>query len=292
MTIWEAILLGIVQGLTEFLPVSSSGHLAIIERLLGVSLNGGMLFDVMLHLGTLTAIFVVFKKDIARLILETIRIFIDLWNNLTTFLKNRKTGEENRYQKIIHNNYRKFVIMILVATVPTAVIGYLLRGIVSAAQATLLFPGLGLLVTGILLLVVDFVETGDKIPKDIPIWKALIIGVCQGFAVFPGVSRSGTTITACLLSGFNRKFAVKFSFIMSIPAIIGAGILEVKEAFSATGITGMFVLCCIIGAVAAGAVGYFCIKIMLVLVQKKKLRYFSYYCFIIGLVAIVANFLL
>lgn len=292
MSIWEAILLGAVQGLTEFLPVSSSGHLVILEQLLGLELKGGMLFDVILHMGTLAAIVAAFKKDIVRLVLETGRIFGDLWTNLKTFIQNRKYRGENRYRKIIHSNYRKFVVMILVATVPTAILGYLLRSLVSAAASTLLFPALGLLVTGILLLVVDFVETGMRVPKDVPFWNAFVIGICQGLAVFPGVSRSGTTITACLLSGFNRKFAVKFSFLMSIPAIIGACVLEVKGAFTAPDITGLFVLYCILGAIVAAAVGYFSIKAMLVLVQKQKLRYFSYYCFFVGIAAITANFLI
>lgn len=292
MTIWEAIVLGIVQGLTEFLPVSSSGHLAIFEHLLGVNMDGGMLFDVMLHLGTLTAIVLVFYKDIGKLIIEGFRMIRDVFGNARTFFQNQKNAEETRYSKIVHNNYRKFVLMIIVASVPTAIIGFLLRNLVTVTSATLLFPGLGLFITGILLLVVDFVEPGKKIPKDTSLWSALVIGACQGVAVLPGISRSGMTITAALLSGYNRKFAVKFSFIMSIPAILGAGILELKEAVGASNVTGSFLLCSFIGAIVAGIVGYFCIKFMLRLVQKKKLRYFSYYCFVIGMVAIVANFLL
>lgn len=292
MSVLEAILLGIVQGLTEFLPVSSSGHLAICEQLLGVDTNGGILFDVLLHFGTLIALVLVFRKDIKRLILETIRIIHDLRFNLVTFIHNLRDVEDRRYRKIIDNNYRKFVVMILAATLPTALIGYLMRSIAAAASATLLFPALGLLITGVLLLVVDYVETGKKIPKDVPIWNAFLIGVCQGIAVFPGISRSGTTITVCLLCGFNRKFAVKFSFIMSIPAIIGAMILEIKAAVGSAAITGSFVSCGIVGMIVAGVVGFFAIKTMLSMVQKKKLRIFAYYCFIVGITAIIGSFLL
>lgn len=292
MSVLEAILLGIVQGLTEFLPVSSSGHLAIFEQLLVVDTSGGILFDVLLHFGTLGAVVLVFRKDLVRLVLETIRIIHDLWYNLVTLFHNLRDGEERRYRKIIDNNYRKFVVMILAATLPTAVIGYLMRGVAAAVSATLLFPALGLLITGVLLLVVDYVETGKKIPKDVPIWNAFIIGACQGIAAFPGISRSGTTITACLLCGFNRKFAVKFSFIMSIPAIIGAMILEIKGAVGSPAVTGSFVLCSMAGMIVAGVVGFLAIKTMLSMVQKKKLRVFAYYCFIVGIAAIVGSFLL
>lgn len=292
MSVLEAILLGIVQGLTEFLPVSSSGHLAIFEQLLGVDTNGGILFDVLLHFGTLIALVLVFRKDIKRLILETIRIIHDLRFNLVTFIYNLRGVEDRRYRKIIDNNYRKFVVMILAATFPTALIGYLMRSVAAAASATLLFPALGLLITGVLLLVVDYVETGKKIPKDVPIWNAFLIGACQGIAVFPGISRSGTTITVCLLCGFNRKFAVKYSFIMSIPAIIGAMILEIKAAVGSAAITGSFVSCGIVGMIVAGVVGFFAIKTMLSMVQKKKLRVFAYYCFVVGITAIIGSFLL
>lgn len=292
MSIFEAILLGVIQGLTEFLPVSSSGHLAICEQLLGIDTDGGLLFDVLLHLGTLGAIFAALKKDIRRLILEAIRIVHDIWYNLLIFWRNLINREENRYRKIIDNNYRKFVLMVAVSAIPTALIGYWMRETVNAASDTLLFPGLGLLVTGILLLVVDFVETGKKIPKDATFGNALVVGICQGLAVFPGISRSGTTITAGLLCGFNRKFAVKFSFIMSIPAIVGAVILEITEAIGGLKITGAFVANSIVGMIFAGIAGFFCIRTMLSLVQRKKLRYFSYYCFIIGIVAIACNFLL
>ena len=292
MSILEAILLGVIQGLTEFLPVSSSGHLTICEQLLGIGADGRLFFHVLLHLGTMTAVLLAFRKDITRMVLELIRLIHDICFNMVTFFHNKSRGDERRYRKLIDNNYRKFAVMILASAIPTTAIGYYMRRAVSEASVTLLFPGLGLLVTGILLLVVDFVEIGKKIPKDIPIWYSFIIGVCQGFSVFPGMSRLGTTMTACLLGGFNRKFAVKFSFIMSIPAVLGAAVFEIREAVGNPAITGSIVINSVVGMIFAGAVGVFCISRMLSLVQKKKLRYFAYYCFIVGIAAIVGNFLL
>jgi undecaprenyl-diphosphatase len=291
MTIIEALIMGIIQGVAEFLPISSSGHLAIFENILKINTDTGILYDVMLHVGTLVAIFVAFRKDIARLILEFCRIIYDIIQNSKTLIHNKKSGDAKRYKKIVSNNYRKMILLIIVSTIPTGIIGLLMKNVVTAATATLLAPGIGLLITSVLLLVVDYFKAGQKIPKDVNYWHAMAIGVCQGLATFPGVSRSGTTIVACLLCGFNRKFAVKYSFLMSIPAVMGAAILELKD-IPGLNIGWEMMLTYLAGTVLAGLVGYVCIKTMLVMVQKKKFRYFSIYCFLMGIVAIVCHFAL
>lgn len=291
MTILQAILLGIIQGITEFLPVSSSGHLAIFQNIFKIDTGGSMLFDVMLHVGTLAAVFVVYRKDIMKMILEALRICVDIAANIKIWISNRRDDEALRYRRIIHNNYRKFVVLILVSTIPTGVIGYTAKSLVSAASATLIVPGVCLLLTGVLLIVADFTEDGKKIPRDVSYTNGFFIGIAQGLSTLPGLSRSGTTITACLLSGFDKRFAVKYSFLMSVPAILGASVLEIKDV-AAEPITGSLILCCIIGAVVAGLVGYVCIKVMLAVVRKKKFKGFAIYCFALGLVAIVAHFVI
>lgn len=291
MTILQAILLGIIQGITEFLPVSSSGHLAIFQNIFKIDTGGSMLFDVMLHVGTLAAVFVVYRKDIMKMILEALRICVDIAANIKIWISNRRDDEALRYRRIIHNNYRKFVVLILVSTIPTGVIGYTAKSLVSAASATLIVPGVCLLLTGVLLIVADFTEDGKKIPRDVSYTNGFFIGIAQGLSTLPGLSRSGTTITACLLSGFDKRFAVKYSFLMSVPAILGASVLELKDV-AAEPITGSLILCCIIGAVVAGLVGYVCIKVMLAVIRKKKFKGFAIYCFALGLVAIVAHFVI
>lgn len=289
MSVINAVLMGLIQGLTEFLPVSSSGHLAIFKILFGVNTDTGILFDVMLHVGTLGAVFAAFSKDIRKLIIETLKIIMDLAENFQLYLSNRKDGKSRSYRKIVNNNYRKFVMLILVSTIPTGILGYTARGLVEMAGTVLLFPGIGLLITGILLLVVDFVNFGSKVPKDTTYANAMWIGICQGLASFPGISRSGMTICASLLCGLSRKFAVKYSFLMSVPAIIGAAVLELGE-FGGESMTVGLGFTYLLGAAVAGVVGYFCIKTMLVLIRKKKFRYFSYYCFLAGAIAIVGYF--
>ena len=234
MSLLQAIFLGIVQGVTEFLPVSSSGHLAIFQNIFDMKTDGGLLFDVCLHIGTLAAVFIVYWKDIFKMIREFFRMCGDIIRNVKIFYRNRRYDEALRYHRIIHNNYRKFVLLVLVSTIPTGIIGVMGKDLISFASTTLIVPGVCLLLTGLLLLVADHCKDGKKIPKDISYSNGFLIGIAQGLATLPGLSRSGTTIAACLLSGFDRRFAVKYSFIMSIPAVLGAAVLELKDIGSET----------------------------------------------------------
>lgn len=289
MSLLQAILMGLIQGLTEFLPVSSSGHLALFRILFGVETETGMLFDVLLHVGTLIAIFVVYYKDIWKMIVEGCCIIRDAVVNVVLFFKNKSGKEEEPYRKIVNSSYRKFVMLVIVSTIPTGIIGFVGRDAIDKASQILIVPGICLIVTAILLFIADHTRDGEKLPKNVTYTNAFSVGIAQGIATLPGLSRSGTTITACLLCGFNRKFAVKYSFIMSIPAILGALVLELKD-FSAVDITGMEIVYYIVGMAIAAIVGYICIKTMLVIVRKKKFTCFAIYCLIIGAVSIGGYF--
>lgn len=290
MSLLQSILLGLVQGITEFLPVSSSGHLAILRNLFGIELQDGPFFDVMLHLGTMIAICAVFRKDLIRMLKESVNMVMDMIYNLKILIHNKKEQDARRYKKIIHNNYRKFTLMVLVSTVPTAVIGYAAQELVNIAGMTLIAPGVCLILNAGLLLVADVVEAGKKVPKDAAYTNAFVVGIAQGLAVMPGLSRSGITILACLLNGFDRRFAMKYSFIMSIPAIIGAMILELTRISAQTTAMSQIAVC-LVGAIIAGITGYVCIRKMLVIVRKKQFKGFSLYCLVIGILAIVGHFL-
>lgn len=290
MSLLQSILLGLVQGITEFLPVSSSGHLAILRNLFGIELQDGPFFDVMLHLGTMIAICAVFRKDLIRMLKESVNMVMDMIYNLKILIHNKKEQDARRYKKIIHNNYRKFTLMVLVSTVPTAVIGYTAQELVNIAGMTLIAPGVCLILNAGLLLVADVVEAGKKVPKDAAYTNAFVVGIAQGLAVMPGLSRSGITILACLLNGFDRRFAMKYSFIMSIPAIIGAMILELTRISAQTTAMSQIAVY-LVGAIIAGITGYVCIRKMLVIVRKKQFKGFSLYCLVIGILAIVGHFL-
>lgn len=291
MSLIQSILLGIVQGLTEFLPVSSSGHLVILRKLLGISTESSLMFDVMLHAGTLAAVFAAFWGDIKRLLYEIVHMFQDIYHNIKSYLQSLRSKEEQRFCKVVHNNYRKLFIMIVISTLPTALMGVLFESLVKTASSSLLAAGIGLYVTSVMLLVVDFSKDGKKLPRDVGYHCALLIGICQGFAVFPGVSRSGITIAACLLCGFQKKFSVKYSFIMSIPAIIGAMIWEIKGLIG-VGFDAIQFMYGLAGVALAAFIGYLCIKLMLGLIRKKRFKYFSGYCFVIGTVALICHFIM
>ncbi|MCR5736389.1 MAG: undecaprenyl-diphosphate phosphatase [Eubacterium sp.] len=288
MSIFKAILMGIIQGVTEFLPVSSSGHLAIFKKVFHMA-DVGTSFDVFLHLGTLLAVFIVYWKDIAKLISDGIGILVDSFHNLAEWIIEKRGLREPNYRKVINSSYRKFAMLVIVSTIPTGIIGVMGEKLIDDAATSLLVPGICLIVTAVLLYVSDQLEDGDKTPKKTTYANAGFIGVCQGIATLPGLSRSGTTITAGLLCGLKRDFAVKYSFIMSIPAILGAAVFKIpdmKNDIAATSPAGY-----IAGAITAAVVGYICIKTMLVIVRNKQFKYFSIYCAIVGLVAIVAAFI-
>ncbi len=289
MSLLQAIFMGLIQGLTEFLPVSSSGHLALFKILFHVETDTGILFDVLLHLGTLAAICIVYYKDIARLFLEGAAIAKDVFINIGIFFKNLGQDNKKPYLRIVCNSYRKLVMLVLVSTIPTGVIGYLGREVVASAAGVLLVPGICLLVTAVLLFLADRMPEGKKLPKNVSYTTAFGIGIAQGIATLPGLSRSGTTMTVCLANGFRQSFAVKYSFIMSIPAVLGAAVLEISDITTA-GLTAAEIVSYLVGMAVAAVVGYFCIKAMLVVVRTRKFKIFGVYCLMVGLLSVIGYF--
>ena len=285
MELLKAIILGLVQGIAEFLPISSSGHLAIFKNVLGFDTDTGLLFDVLLHLGTLAAVFVVFYKDIFELIKEGFAIIGQFFKSLFGCLFGKK-----KWQPVVTTPYRRFVMLVIVSTIPTGIMGILLADVINTASATLIVPGILLLVNGVQLLISDRLPDGKLTEADASYTRAGIVGIAQGIATFPGISRSGTTITACLACGFKREFAVKYSFIMSIPAILGALVLELLD-FEPEMLSGSDILNYAVGTLVSAVVGYVCIKTMLVIVRGKKFKYFAYYCFAMGAFAVLFSIL-
>ena len=290
MTLLQSVFLGILQGITEFLPVSSSGHLAIAQNLFHVDTEGTVLFNILLHLGTLVVVFVVFRRDIGRLIMETLGMLRDLAANAAISRSNARSGELKPYRRVVRTNYRKFALLLIVSTIPTAIIGIIAKKMIADATTTLIIPGIFLLVTGVLLLISDRAQHCTKIPQDVTYREALIVGIAQGFATLPGLSRSGSTISTGLLCGFDRTFAVKYSFILSIPAILGAALLELKDvAWSSISGTELGIYAA--GVVCAAIVGFICIRFMMVIVLRRKFKYVAFYCFAAGVLAIVGHFI-
>ncbi len=272
MTFLLSVLLGLVQGLAEFLPISSSGHLAIFQQLIPELRDTPILFDVMLHLGTLVAVCIFYRKDILAMLRELGQLFSDV--------KNRRTGSIPPA--------RRMIFLILVGSLPLVVFMFL-SDVVDQAMGSLLVVGLFLCLTALLLLLADRMPRGKKTEKDATMVDALVVGVCQGIAIVPGLSRSGTTITAGLFRRFDRAFAVRFSFLLSLPAVLGATVLELVKALK-VGAGGVAVPLYIVGALVAGVSGYFAIGFIQRLVKKGKFGGFIYYCLAAGLVAITLSF--
>ena len=295
MSLFEAIILGFIQGVAEFLPVSSSGHLAIFKNFFGLE-EAGIAFDILLHVGTLVAVFICFWSDIWELIVNGFGIVFDACKNIGIFFvnlfnKNKKDFEKKPYVEVIATPYRRYVMLIIVATIPTGIMGILLKDLIESVSATLIVPGICLLITSVILLIADNVKDGNENEENVSYKKAGFVGICQGFATMPGISRSGTTVTACLLAGMDRAFAVKFSFIVSIPAILGAAVLDIPDLFTES-VSGSDIVNYVAGTVVAAVVGYICIKTMLKIVRKKKFKVFSVYCAIMGLISIIGFFLI
>lgn len=283
----EAIIMGLVQGVTEFLPVSSSGHLAIFEKIFGMK-NPDAMFDILLHVGTLAAVFVVYFSDIKKLIVEGFKLLLDFLVNIGLFCKNKFGKQQVKYRRMVNSAYRKFVVLVIVSTIPTGIIGILMKNIIEIVKTDLAIVGICLWITACLLVICDMSPEGKKKPKNVTYANAFSVGLAQGAATLPGISRSGATIAICTKCGFDRRFAVKYSFILSIPAILGAAVLEIGDV-AKTVKSGVSLGPYIVGMIVAAVVGYICIKTLLRIVCKKKMKYFAAYCVVAGLISIIMH---
>ncbi len=291
MSVIHAIILGILQGITEFLPVSSFGHLCTVQRLLGGTRGSGVLFEVMLHIGTMAALILFFRKDIKKIGIELIGMILDLIGNANIFFYNRRTGKNLTYAKIVSGTYRKLTALLFVSCIPTMLIGYQCKRLVVRTAASHMFSGIGLLLTGGILLVVDYSNiNGNKGTREAGYGDAMWMGICQGVSVLPGLSRLGLTMSAGLFCGLSRKFAVKYSLLMSIPAVIGAFFVEMGE-FTAVSMTVGKGFTYVLGMLVAGITGYFVIRFMLNLANQAKLRYFAFYSFAAGILVLAVNYI-
>lgn len=267
MGYFQAVILGLVQGAAEFLPISSSGHLAMLQYFFGIEASDALLFTVMLHIGTLISVFIMYRKDILDLIVE-----------LGLTIRDLATGKGLRLDE---RPVRKLGVMIIVASVPTALIGVLLNDFFESLYGNIIFIGVGFLITGAMLFVSERVSTSRNGIEKMNFRNALFIGTMQGVAIYPGISRSGSTLVAGLFAGLKREFAVKFAFLISIPSILGSALLEGRHLFD--GSAGDVSLGPVVaGMVVAAVSGIAAIKIMIRIVSDKKLKYFAYYVFALG----------
>lgn len=267
MNILDSAILAFVQGLTEFLPISSSGHLVIFQNLLGFA-EPHLLFDVTLHFGTLLAVMVYFKEDIFRMTQQAVAILIHRFET--------PEGREPASEHLL-------ILWVIIACIPTAMIGFFFKTPLERLFTSVSTVAFMLLVTGMIIGITYFIPPRYTSRMHIGLVSALLIGIAQGLAIIPGISRSGATIACGLLCGLDRELAGRFSFLISIPAIIGALMLQLHEqSLSSVPLASLAV-----GFVVSATTGFLCLKILMKMVKKGQLAYFAPYCFFAGAMALV-----
>ena len=272
MSLFAAVVMGLVQGVAEFLPISSSGHLAIAGELLGASTEIPEFFDVLLHLGTLIAVFVFYWNDILDMIREFFAGIRDLAQHKTP---------------VPVPPARRLIVLLILATLPLGLV-LPIKDYVERMSSNMYFVALALMMTGCLLFLSDRVRKGRKNEKTASVRDVLLVGLAQAFATCPGISRSGTTITAGCLVGLDRKFAVRLSFLMSIPAILGANLLNLLDVME-TGIIWAEVPLYLVGVAVAAVSGYACLNLLKMIAEKGRFGWFAYYCWGIGLLTMLVT---
>lgn len=270
MSVFTSILLGLIQGVAEFLPISSSGHLAIAQNILGVNAEIPEFFDVLLHLGTLLAVFVAYWQDIKDMVREFFGGVGDIARHKTPTPV--PPG-------------RRLILLIIIGTLPLFAVLPIHKRVQGLAD-NMGFIGGALIVTGFLLFACDLVRKGRKDERTATWLDAVVVGVGQAIATMPGISRSGMTITAGCFSGFERRFAVRFAFLLSIPAVLGANVLSLKDALEA-GIDWSQAPVYLVGVIVAAVTGYLCIRLLKMIADKGRFGSFAYYCWAVGVVTLV-----
>ena len=280
MTYLSSVLKCILQWVAEFLPISSSGHLALFQHFFGAENyeETQMFFTVLLHLGTLISVFVYYWRDV----LDMIREFFLLLGSLFS----RRGGRESATVP----SARRMVLLIIVATLPLFAV-LPVKKLVESAMNNVTFVSVALIVTGLILWFSDQMAKGRKNARNATLLDAVLVGCAQGLGTLPGISRSGSTIAAGLLRGFERTFAVRFSFLMSMPAVLGANILTLKDVIETESIDMALLPVYLVGMVVAAVVGWFAIRLVNLLADKGKFGAFAWYCWLVGAVSLVAGFI-
>lgn len=268
MDVLKAALLGLVQGLSEFLPISSSGHLVIFAEILNFR-EEGIAFEVFVHFGTLLAILLVFRKDIAKMISAPYLIWI-------------KKEESPELREFLNWDF-----YVIVGTIPAVIIGLGFKNAIEEMFDNILLVFFALLITALLMYLTQFLKFRGSAFNYV---RSFLIGIAQAFAIIPGISRSGSTIFMGMALGIQRENVAKFSFILSVPAILGATVLKLNDLFAAPP-SSSEILNLVVGTVVAFVSGYFAIIWLLDIIRKGKLQWFGYYCFTIALAGFIWYFM-
>jgi len=262
LSYFESIILGIIQGLTEFLPVSSSGHLVISARLFGI-VNDNITFEIFVHFGTLLSVIVIYFQDLKKMVIS--------------FFSGIFSKKAVEYYK--NDVYFRLSTLVIVGTIPAVFAGLFLKDLFENVFHNISLVGVSLLITSVILFATKFIKVSENKNN---MNKSLLIGVAQMFAIFPGISRAGMTISSGLFLGLSRYESARFSFLLAIPAILGATVLELGDVIKSGLEMDLFIIY-ILGMITSFIVGYFAIRILLKVLQSGKFSWFAPYCFLVGI---------
>lgn len=288
MELIKAVLLGLLQGIIEFMPISSTGHLALMEQLFSTSYGTEMIFVCILHLSSLIAIIVIFAKDIANLAVAFCGIVIDLVANLFIFIKAALGMQTEGYFVINSSPHRKFLLLLMQTSAATALIGLGMRSIAKEMMGKIILVGVCFFVNGLLLYIADKLPEGGKKIKNSNGFDAVIIGAVQGFCVLPGLSRMGISTGTAMALGMEKTFAIKYSLISSIPVIVGSFLVELTS-IGGNSFDMDLVANYLIAMVVCAMVAICSIKIVLSLIKKYPMTGFVIYSTVVGVLSIIVG---
>lgn len=272
MSYLTAVLLGLVQGITEFLPVSSSGHLALLQNIFNIE-EADLMLDALLHLGTLLAVFATYKTEVRGLFRGGFALI--------------GMGRDARSRKVQAVTRKRLAVLVLIGTLPLLLV-LPFRSKLTALAGNTIFVGIMLMVTGLILYVADRRAGNGKAFRNVTVVDVLLVGLAQALSAVPGISRSGATISAGMLRGFQRTFAVKFAFLLSVPSVLGAVVLKLIDAMKLGFDPGMLPMY-LVGMLMATLSGYFCIRLLRWTAARGRMGGFSYYCWGAGIVALLLS---
>lgn len=291
MEIFREMLLGIMQGITGFLPVSSSGHILLLSKLFNMDAGYTTLFLCLLKVSSLAAILIVMFKDIIKLIIGTYQLILDVFSNIVIFIKKRLRMDRDGYYVLNTNPYKKLVLMLVVSSAVTYVVSTFIKSIAENSNQIPMVIGVCFVISGVILFLTDHLGQGKRTVKNMSAFDAIVIGMAQGLSVMPGISRVVMTFAAAVALGYGKTFAVKYSYMLAIPAILGSSLLSLQD-LAGTAVSVSNLANILAGMLFCGVLSCLALKLMLNLSKKGSMIVFSLYGILLGVFVVICDLII
>lgn len=291
MEIFREILLGIIQGITGFLPVSSSGHIMLLCNLFGMDTGYATLFLCLLKVSSLVAIILVLFKDIIKVIIGAYQLIMDVFSNIVIFFKRRFGKEKDGYFVLDTNLYKKLVLMLVISSAVTYLIATFIKSIAENSSQIPMVIGVCFIISGVILFLTDSMGHGKRTIKNMSTFDAVIIGLAQGLAIMPGISRVVMTYAATVALGYGRSFALKYSYLLAIPVMLGSSLLGISD-LAGTAVSMSNLANILAGMVICGILSVLFVKLMLNLVKRGSMKVFALYGAVLGVLVVICDLII